>query len=378
MFPVLGLVAILALAGCAPEDDPAAGTSTPSSSSTSPTPSSSITPSEPPADDTTDVPAIPAQAFDGDCANIAGDADVSSIMGTPMTPVAGRTLANFTNTAQTAVVQGGGITCEWSDGLGDANSGTGTIIDVAVYPADSATPIEVAPTSCLQIGMAESKYECTIGVVESGYWVSGYVRGLATASGSVEEEDVKSDAALRAATVFVERITQNADFSAPDTVLPITGSWNTEGTGEDGWADAGVPALMGDPEGWFYGNEIFDGAPPVANYVVAGASGIASYSWLDNRNMEENSTREPTFEVNVMPGGRWVQNVIEERDGATEIAIDGIELAILAPTLERDLQTLHVFDGANWFQLTDESGPTFRESLYPVAAALVASMNNTI
>ncbi len=336
---VLVAVALVALSGCQGQDSAIHGpTIAPPTPTTSPTP-------------TAVVYSAPDQVFEGSCAALFSEAEVSEMLGTTVTLV-GDSLrpyvpGTYSPTVQAQIVpQLGGIRCDWE----------------AEYPAPSLVLLAL-PSGVLTIGEQGS---CTVDYGITSCGVDATVNGIRI-SGAVIQSDDSTAATLQGVAdkveaVFGERAAQTVAVPAP---VPSATAWRAIPTCEQLESNAEIRALVvSEPS--FIGTWGSDGG-----YIYLPAEGDV-YSRTDTEyscplNFSEGG-QEYFCYFSALGGGRWNEDLLAQLPGAERETVAGFDAVITLPV--GDGFSVEAFVDDNWISAY-AANP---ETVYPVMRALAAML----
>jgi hypothetical protein len=340
----------------------AACSSTPTSiESAAPTSTATSSPTAS-ADPVETEPAVPDQAFGGDCGAVLSIDDAGSVLAAPaglqMTPEA---LLPFPQSARDI----GGLNCGWNA----VDESAPAALRLTVLPADAAG--EDATTGDNYCDVLPGEGECIVSILERGWWFSGTLLPLPDASTEAINTQIETLTSLLETAAGTAGA---ADDFAPTP--PVTGEW----TGDVDCAalaqDVDAASLLGQPT-----VVLAPDAPagpieaPPGYYAAGSAAGFAGCTWVGEP--AASGGESPGIFVYYLPGGSWIADEVAALPGAQELSGEGIDRAFLVtdPALSADrAQVLHVFDGVNWIAIA-AGGAAVDESYLPFAAALVAERN---
>lgn len=338
-FITLALSAALVLAGCAslePAD---------SSESSRPAPTASASPSAEPVQERETGLTRPAAVFGADCGAVFADAELASVMGTPMT-IGPNHFTEFWGGGP-AIDQAGGLMCRWEGSLS---------IVVAVVLPDAALDDELTEQECSR-GEWHDMYPgfCGLEQITNGLHLSALVSQDADVAVVAAQRD-----ALRA--IFIEGALTQTPVPVP---IPASGSWvlppNCEAVvaGADLSAVPGLGAASTGGPGGGYGKQ----GPPAEFAIVAGWSppsctiiGESAY-----------------VEFVPIGGHRWKEQEIAARADATPLNIDGVDAAYSVPGYFYESTLVYVFSGPNMLLFSVK----YLKNAGGIATALIASLDAT-
>jgi hypothetical protein len=360
---VLAIVALCALAtsGCAgsiAQTPAASATPGAQESATSvPVPSPSDQPSATgvPASDAVAEPLhAPEQILGGDCSALLSTADVSALLGAPVAPVTGRSMSPL----HAAVAAMGGLSCLWSEGDGQNMAALSTVVE-------AATAYDVRGTGPVDDGVwcygSLPAMECSFSVVSGPLWMSGHVY---TAAG-------ENEADARAAVTSLGDDFRALELAEPAREAAQATAWSLSDCSElDGTVDVG--ALLQSPGFRGSTSDVVPGDIDGGIYAAVDTLGVFGCDWYQQTDVPEGDLGG--FSVVALPGGAWVKAQALAWPGATEIDLPGVELAVLVPwdPAVPDQESLNVFDGVNWLQVTSRQDVM---ATVPVIPTLVAALN---
>ena len=342
---VASAVTSLVLAGCA-------STAPATTSSPTPTPSASTSTSTPTADAGLQAP---NQVFEADCEAALSSAQIGDVLGETVTTE--DTTAN--SGVEFAVAQAGGVSCNWTGEGDDGPRLISILLPAALLPPEmSLTPF----CEGTEEGSG-GRGNCNFELVSSGMWLSGI---LATGPGTVNND------ARAAITALSDQFDANASTAAKFSASAAApGLWPPMAQTDCGTLTASAPvtaalagsSITGVLEGWGGG---------VSGLFVAGdAAELSTCVWTG-------TTADGQYAdvgTDILPGAAWAQASVAQRPGAEEVDVAGLERVIRVPG---ELSTeLHVFDGANWLQISAVGDSTRSlDTLGPLAVAWVTALND--
>jgi len=281
----------------------------------------------------------PAQVFGGECANVATAAEIGAILGSA--PKDSGTYDRVGSPAVAYDSQFGGLTCTWVTASQDSG------IIATILPEGAVT---LQKPECFPHGIeAGGTTSCTLEATDDGIVLSGLLWGSVSDAATLAATD-----ALRA--LFAEKATT-------DTAIPLPtlaeGSWAHPADCVDTLESTELPGLTGTSAEWID-----------LGYTDAYWSGAMRALWgssVQCGDLADDGTSATGFEW--LGGGRWAEDHIRDREGATELEIEGVELAIQSPGAA-DLPRLDVFDGANWLTVTPFDADTHTAAVQALVAEL--------
>jgi hypothetical protein len=356
------LVSAVALAGCSPAptgaDVPAAPTPT-RPAAAAPAPSG---------------PTAPDQVLDGDCSALFPDAVVSELLGTT---VAAREL--FLDSPIThAVPTLGGLDCEWTapagaDGAVTAASLRAVVLSSQVLSGTAQDSVILAAgtedVSCVTGVITASSVDagaCSFTARAGELWLSGVVYSPA----GTPEDGIRS----AVATLSDEfRALPTGDAVAPAVPKTPAGgtAWVPPACG-DLSAAAGVTETLHSPD--LVGNDVdTTGGSDSAAGIQAAQAGAEVFACAWYHSGPAPAGQLDGFSIQGLPGGAWAQDRVLALPGARVVDVPGADLAVRVPTAVGH-DTLDVFDGVNWLQISRADG---LEPVLPVLPALLDALNSS-
>ncbi|RJT87815.1 hypothetical protein D6T64_13215 [Cryobacterium melibiosiphilum] len=304
----------------------------------------------------------PAQVFGGDCAAALSSADVSAALGEAAEYHQAPDSVHY----EFSIDQVGGVPCGWDSIEPDGTAELVTVLLPAdLLPADA----DLAPTcDDSEAGTPESPGygSCRFDLVSSGFWLSGIVQ-----TGAASSND-DSRAAITALGVSFAARTASAAVFTPTPA--VAGRWPSADQADCDaltrsepvaaiLAGSSIEGIPGAPGGT--GRGVFAGLFRAAEVAEA-----AACFWTG----ETADGEFVDFGAYSLPGGAWVQTVLEQIPDAEYVAYDGLDSVLIVPTDYGT--TLHVFDGTNWLAVhpAEESDASL-ETLGPLMVAFVAELN---
>lgn len=311
---VLGAVALLLLAGCAPEPEPTA--------SASPSPSASPTPTEEPV-------AEPEAAFDVTCDDVT--AEMTGLVGAPAgvveTGLSRVSMPNwYPGPALHAFQRAGGIACSTGD---DESSWEVTIVPGAQVVTEGAATRGGwfgEEARCEESGM------CFFQAIEGDVLVSALVIDdeLTAADAPRIDEGLRRLGAAAAATLREVELAPSEIVGVECTRF-LTAAEFGDSLGTDVF-------LIDSFGGWGIPSEVYQvvNGSRICHYA-SGASEYESQGYVT---------------ITTLPGGAWA---FERIDNGAAVEIEGADAA-LTGTDEFDRPVLDVRIGADWIRLTTYEG----------------------
>lgn len=338
------VLAVTVLSGCA----------TAESSSVTASASPPVTP-KPSAGPLESALGTPAQVFGADCGAVFTLSGLSAALGTAMVTADPRPVTEFYDVA---VRTGAGLSCDWAPGSGLS----GASLSAVVLPAALMAAGSLEEPWCYAVGDGDAILPaCSFDISRSGYWLSG----IAYTAVGTTESDVRT---------AVSRITEQFTTSAAETSQVGSGTQPL-----DAWPAVPCSSLAASqPVAAVTGGFAVSGGNGPAE-VPGGYIAAAQAASMSNCIWQESGSNPAGFTVQTLPGAAWVQDEVAALPGAQELAVPGLERAVVTTT--GDLVTLHIFDGSN-LMTVDAGGPSesadatvVGEKYGPVAVALVTAFN---
>jgi hypothetical protein len=324
-------VALAALAGCAPSEPASRPTASPTaSSSTSP----SASPSSAPA-----AAVGPERLFGGDCTKLFAVDELKAAIGVAVTP---QSTEWDLDPEYVAPAQLGGLGCHWSESPATDSVG----VSAVVLPESALVePRDIEP-ECTE------GYGCTFTATSNGFTLSGVLHNPSAAI-------AQTTAAYEA---LVARFAAKVATEAQPERYVVAGAWSADTECVSLDAQRLVGAAIGQP-GLEPNDAGGDAEPNYGYYRAAEAAGLRPCGW--------SSDGSASVQLQVLPGGAWVEDDVAAQAGAKPVAVAGATAAYVVG------DRLHVFAGPNWLVLKIEpSGPL--DPLYPAAAELVAELDTAL
>ena len=342
---VAAAVTSLVLAGCA-------STAPATTSSPKPTPSAATSTPTPTANAALQAP---NQVFAADCEAALTSAQLGDALG--QTVSTEDTTPN--SSVEFTVAQAGGVSCNWTGAGDDGPRLISTILPAALLPPETGmTPF----CEGTEEG-AGGRGNCNFELVSSGMWLSGI---LVTGPGTVNDDARAAITAL--SDQFAANASAAAEFSAS---AAAPGTWPPMAQTDCGTLAASAPvatalagtSITGVLEGWGGG---------VSGLFAAGDAAQLSTCVWTGTTADGQYVDVGTY---ILPGAAWAQASVAQRPGAEEFDVAGLERVISMPG---ELSTeLHVFDGANWLQISAVGDSTRSpDTLGPLAVAWVSALND--
>jgi hypothetical protein len=329
LFSTVAVVAVVlaGLAGCA-QSAPAAE----SSASTTRTPSAS--PSSAPA-----TAVGPERLFGGDCTRLFTADELEAAIGVAVTP---QSTEWDLDPEYIAPAQLGGLGCHWRESTASDSPGLSAVV---VPESALVDPSDIEP-ECTE------GYGCTFSATSSGFTLFGV---LSNPSAAIADTTTAYE-------TLVARFAAKVATAAQPERYVVADAWSADTDCVTLDAQRLVGAAIGQP-----GLEPADvGGDAEPNYGygrAAEAAGLTPCGW---------SSGGPTsVQLQVLPGGAWVEDDVAAQAGAEPVPVPGATAAYVVG------DRLHVFAGPNWLVLEIEpSGPL--DALYPAAAELVAELDTAL
>ena len=301
--------------------------------------------------------AAPAQIFGGDCARLFTDDVVGTALGTGMT-----LQTEFDDSPNmNAVPTLSGLECTWAEpaALTEGIPVAGLSAVVLSTTAAVTSPDSVTCYSGVVTMSSDAQSTCRFAITAGDVWLSGTVFGSAGAT----EDDLRTSVA-----------TLSADFTAlPASEAPVpalpAGAWRPP-VCTDLSENAGVSSALASPDLSAgdvdtSGGEWADGA-----YAANSGAGVFACSWYQTGQTPDGQV--DGFSIQALPGGAWAEAQARALPGATVVTIPGVELAVHVPPPAEGYETLDVFDGPNWLQVTRATG---LDPVLPAVPGLIDALN---
>lgn len=331
------IAAVLLLGGCASLSS--------SGSSPTPAPITSVSSSAEPVQERETGLTRPATVLDADCGALFGDAELASVMGTPMT-IAPNHFTEFWGGGP-AIDQAGGLMCRWE--------GTNSTV-VAIALPEAAIEETLAERECSR-GDRHDLYSgvCGLEQITNEFHLSALVSQDADVAIVATQRD-----ALRA--IFIDRALAQTPVPVP---IPAVGSWVLPPSCEAVVAGAdlsGVPGLGAASTGGPGGGYGKDGPP--AEFAIV--SGWSPPSCTING--------ESAYVEFVAVGGhRWKEQEVAARADATPLTLDGVDAAYTVPGYFHESTLVYAFSGPNMLLFSVK----YLKNAGGIATALIASLDVT-